>query len=121
MTFFILCTDSAGGADEHTGEDEAGAGFHQAAALVHPAVAVGEGHPPHKHEAGAQEAAGGDPGDEVSASATCHHNSQDFIFLLQGILSFHRDNLFLFFFRRCTPRSTVYISLFLFCMEQHSS
>lgn len=69
--YFPLCVSSAlsaGGADEHAGEDQAGAGFHQAAPVVDPAVAVGEGHPPHKHEAGAQEAAGGDPGDEVSAA-----------------------------------------------------
>ena len=58
---------SAGGPDEHAGEDEAGAGFHQAASLLHTAVPAGEGHPPDQHETGAQETAGGDPGDEVSA------------------------------------------------------
>lgn len=61
------CVTSAGGADEHAGKDEAGAGFHQAASLLHTAVAAGEGHAPHQHEARAQETAGGDPGDEVSA------------------------------------------------------
>lgn len=65
---------SAGGADEHAGEDEAGVGFHQAAPILHAAVAAGEGHPPHQHETGAQEAAGGDPGDEVSATMTCHRS-----------------------------------------------
>lgn len=57
---------SAGGVDEHAGKDEAGAGFHQAASLLHTAVTTGEGQPPHQHEARAQETAGGDPGDEVS-------------------------------------------------------
>lgn len=57
---------SVGGADEHAGEDEAGAGFHQATSLFHTAVSAGEGHPPHQHETRAQETAGGDTRDEVS-------------------------------------------------------
>lgn len=61
---------SAGGADEHAGKDEAGAGFHQAASLLHSAVTTGEGHPPHQHETRAQETAGGDPWNEVSTILT---------------------------------------------------
>lgn len=61
---------SVGGADEHPGADEAGAGFHQAASVLHPAVSPGAGLPPHQHEAGEEETAGGDPGDEVSATVT---------------------------------------------------
>lgn len=61
---------SAGGAHEHSGADQAGAGFHQAATLLHAAVSTGAGHPPHQHEAGEEETAGGDPGDEVSATVT---------------------------------------------------
>lgn len=61
---------SARGADEHSGADQAGAGFHQAATLLHAAVSTGAGLPPHQHEAGAAETAGGDPGDEVSATVT---------------------------------------------------
>lgn len=61
---------SAGGADEHAGEDKAGAGFHQAASLLHTAVTAGERLPPHQHETRAQKTAGGDPGDEVSTIGT---------------------------------------------------
>lgn len=63
---------SAGGAHEHSRKDEAGVGFHQAASLLYTAVTSGEGHPPHQHETGAQETAGGDPGDEVSAIMAFH-------------------------------------------------
>lgn len=69
----ILCgflCDAVGGADEHAGKDEAGAGFHKAASLVHTAVPAGAGRQPHQHETGAQETAGRDPGDEVSAIMT---------------------------------------------------
>lgn len=52
---------SVGGAHEHTRKDKAGVGCHQAASLLHTAVAAGEGHPPHQHETRAQETAGGDP------------------------------------------------------------
>lgn len=51
MLLYNTC--SAGGADEHAGKDEAGAGFHQAASFLHTAVTAGEGHPPHQHETGA--------------------------------------------------------------------
>lgn len=69
----IMCVShitSAGGADEHAGKDEAGAGFHQAASLLHAAVTTGAGHPPNQHETRAEETAGGDPGNEVSTILT---------------------------------------------------
>lgn len=66
MCFLFVVVGSAGGADEHAGKDEAGAGRHQAASLVHAAVFTGEGLPPDQHETRAQETAGGDPGNEVS-------------------------------------------------------
>lgn len=75
MSRWCIChafpSTAVGGADEHIGEDEAGAGFHQAASLLHTAVAAGEGRSPHQHETGAQETAGGDTGDEVSVIISC--------------------------------------------------
>lgn len=71
------CSLSVGGADEHTRKDKAGAGRHQAASVLHPAVSTGEGHPPHKHETRTQETAGGDPGNEVSVIISldiCSHS-----------------------------------------------
>lgn len=60
---------SAGGADEHAGKDEARAGRHQAASLLHTAVVTGEGQPSDQHETRAQETAGGDPRNEVGILA----------------------------------------------------
>lgn len=59
--FYLKSCLPAGGADEHAGKDETGAGCDQAASLLHTAISTGEGHPPHKHEARAQKTAGGDP------------------------------------------------------------
>lgn len=57
----LFSQTSVGGANEHARKDEARAGCHQAASLLHTAVFTGEGHSPHQHETRTQETAGGDP------------------------------------------------------------
>lgn len=64
--FFWFSARTVGGADGSAGEDAAGAGHHQAASVLHPAVAAREGPTPEQPSSGQTEAAPGDSGDEVS-------------------------------------------------------
>lgn len=68
--FFWFSARTVGGADGSAGEDAAGAGHHQAASVLHPAVAAREGPTPEQPSPGQTQAASGDSGDEVSRGLT---------------------------------------------------
>lgn len=61
-----VSAQTVGGADGSIGEDTPGAGHHQAASVLHSAVATREGSAPEQPPSGQTQAAPGDSGDEVS-------------------------------------------------------